>query len=84
MFYVKFSLKRLRFSPKWSISTFQPILAVIFVTIATVKVELIRDFYTLVIVLISKNSKNKLVKIILLYFSLRGGGGGKSPLINSL
>ena len=77
MFYVKFSLKRLRFSPKWSISYFQPILAVIFVTIGTVKVELIRDFYTLVIVLISKNSKNKLVKIILLYFSLRGGGGQK-------
>ena len=34
-------------------SYFQSILAVIFVTIATVKVEVIRDFYTLVIVLIN-------------------------------
>ena len=39
--YVNRSVKRLKFAPKWSISYFQPILAAIFVTIATVKVELI-------------------------------------------
>ena len=46
--------------PKWSFSYFQPILATIFVTIATVKVESIPDLYTLAIVLI--NYKKKLVK----------------------
>ena len=42
-------------------SYFQPILAAIFVTIATVKVESIRYLYTLAIVLINLNKK-KLVK----------------------
>ena len=39
-----FSVKHLKVAPKWSISNCQPILVAIFVTIATVKVELIRDF----------------------------------------
>ena len=69
MLYVNFSDKPLEFAIKWPISYFQPILAAIFVTITTVKVEVIRDFYTLVIVLIN----NKFVKINFLYFSLLGG-----------
>ena len=50
---VNFSVKRLKFAPKWSISYIQPILATIFRTIATVKVKVSRDFYTLVYVLAS-------------------------------
>ena len=38
---------------KLPLSDFQPILATSFVTIATVKVELIADLYTLAIVLIN-------------------------------
>ena len=53
MLYVNFSVKPLIFAPKWSISYFQPILAAIFATIAKVKVKVILDFYTLVIVLIN-------------------------------
>ena len=53
MLYVNFSVKPLKFAPKWSISYFQPILAAIFVTIAMVNVEVIQYFYTLVIVLIN-------------------------------
>ena len=34
---------------KWPISCFQPILVAIFVTIAMVKVEFIRDLYILVV-----------------------------------
>ena len=45
--YVNWFVKHLKVAPKLSISCFQPNLAAIFVTIATVKVELIRDFYTL-------------------------------------
>ena len=37
--YINSSVKCLKFAPKWSFSYFQPILAAIFVTIATVKVE---------------------------------------------
>ena len=51
--YVNFSVKPLNFAPKWSMSYFQPILEAIFVIIATVKVKAIRDFYTMVIVLIN-------------------------------
>ena len=51
--YVNFSVKCLKISPKWSLFYFQPILAAIFVTIATVKVEIIPDFYTLAIVVIN-------------------------------
>ena len=42
------------FAPKWSLSHFQPILAAIFVTIATVKIESIRDFNIWAIVIINK------------------------------
>ena len=48
-----FSVKHLRFCPKWPISYFQPILAAISITIATVKVKIIRDVYTLAFVLIN-------------------------------
>ena len=51
--YVNFSVKCLKFSPKWSLSYFQPILAAVFVTIATVKIESILDFYTWAIFLIN-------------------------------
>ena len=47
--------------PKWSLSYFQPILMANFVTIATVKVKLIPDFYTLAHCpnkLISREKKN--------------------------
>ena len=64
------------FAPKWLFSYFQPILAAIFVTIATVKVEIVRDFYTLIIVLI--NQKEQISSKLLLYFSLIGGK--KKPL----
>ena len=47
------SVTRLKIAPKWSFSYFQPILAAIFVTIATVKVKSIPDFYTLAIILIN-------------------------------
>ena len=51
--YVNLSVKRLKFTPIRSISYYQPILAAIFVTIASEKVGLIRDFYTFVIVQIN-------------------------------
>ena len=47
------SLSNVLNAPKWSLSYFQPILAAIFVTIATVKIELIPDFYTWAVVLIN-------------------------------
>ena len=43
----------LKFATKWTFSYFQPILAAIFVTIATLKVKSMPDFYTLAIVLIN-------------------------------
>ena len=51
--YVNFSVKRLKFAPKCPISYFQPTLAAMFVTKATVKVKIIGDFNTLAIVLIN-------------------------------
>ena len=51
----------LKFAPKWPISYIQPILVAIFVTIATVKVQLIPDFYTLAIVLMKKVNKQCLL-----------------------
>ena len=53
MLYVNFSVKPPKLAPKWSISYFQPILVASFVSTAMVKVEVIQDFYTLVIVLIN-------------------------------
>ena len=51
--YINSSVTCLKFAPKWPFSNFQPILAAIFVTIATVKVESIRELDTLAIVLIN-------------------------------
>ena len=53
MLYFNFSVNPLKSAPNWSISYFQPILAAIIVTIATVNVKVILNFYTLVIVLIN-------------------------------
>ena len=41
--YVIFSVKCLKFAPKLSLSLFQPFLAAILATLATVKVKLILD-----------------------------------------
>ena len=51
--YVNFSVKCLKFAPKWSLSYLEPILAAIFVTIAMVKIESIPALYTWAIVLIN-------------------------------
>ena len=48
-------------SKKRQISYFQPISAAVFVTIATVKVKSIADFYTWAIVLINTNRKNLVI-----------------------
>ena len=48
-----------------------------FVTIATVKIKVILDFYTLVIVLI--NYLEQIGEKQFLYFSPIGGGGKKAP-----
>ena len=53
MLYINSSVTCPNFAPKRSFSYFQPILAAIFVTIATVKVESILDLYNLAIVLIN-------------------------------
>ena len=47
--YVNWSVKHLKFALKWPISCFQPILVAIFVTIATIEIKLIQDYYTLVV-----------------------------------
>ena len=77
MLYVNFFVKRLKFAPKWPISYFQPTLAAIFVTIATIKVKN-EDFYTLAIVLI--NLQEEIGEKQFSYFSLIGGP--KSPLMH--
>ena len=71
MLYINSSVACLKFAPKWSFSYFQPILAAIFVTIATVKVESIPDLYTLAIVLI--NLQDETSEEQLLIFDLIGG-----------
>ena len=53
MIYINSSVTCLKCAPKWPFSYFQPILAAIFVTIATVKVKSIRELYTLAIVIIN-------------------------------
>ena len=62
-----------KIAPKWSLSYLQPILAAIFVTIATVKVESIPEFYHLAFALI--NYKEGTSEKQLLFFGLMGGGG---------
>ena len=57
MHYVNFSVKSLKFVPKWPLSYFQPVLATTLVSIATIKVELIPDFYTSAIVRYKTNKK---------------------------
>ena len=71
MLYINSSVTCLKFAPKWSFSYFQPILSAIFVTIATVKVESIPDFYTLAIVLI--NYPEETFEEQLLFFDIIGG-----------
>ena len=82
MLYVNFSVKHLKFALKWTISYFQTTLEGIFVTIATVKVKIIGEFYTLAIVLI--NLQEEIGEKLFSYFSLigvgGGGGGAKKPL----
>ena len=53
MLYINPSVTCLKFAPKWPFSYFQPILAAICVTIATVKVKSIGELYTLAIVIIN-------------------------------
>ena len=71
MLYINSSVTCLKFAPKWSFSYFQPILVAIFVTIATVKVESMPDFYTLAIFLI--NLYKETCEEQLLFFDLIGG-----------
>ena len=71
MLYINSSVSCLKFAPKWPFSYFQPILAAIFVTIATVKVESFPDFYTLAIVL--KNEYKDACEEQLLFIDLIGG-----------
>ena len=75
MLYVNFSanVDPLKFAPKWSISYIQPILVAIFVTIATLKIKVIGDLNTLVIVQI--NLQEQIGEKQFIYFSLIGGGG---------
>ena len=71
MLYINSSVTCLKFAPKWPFSYFQPILEAIFVTIATVKVVSMLDFYTLAIVLI--NLYEETYEEQLLFFDLIGG-----------
>ena len=71
MLYINSSFTCLQFAPKWSFSNLQPILAATFVTIATVKVESMPDFYTLAIVLI--NEYEETCEEQLLFLDLIGG-----------
>ena len=68
MLYINSSVTFLKFAPKWSFSYFQPIFVDIFVTIATLKVESMPDFYNFAIVLIKETCEEQL-----LLFDLIGG-----------
>ena len=50
--YINSPVTCLKFAPKWPLTYFQPILAAIFVTIATVKVESIPYLFTLVAIVL--------------------------------
>ena len=52
--YVNFSVKSLKFVPKWPLSYFQPTLVALLATIAMVKVKLIPEFFTWAIILIKQ------------------------------
>ena len=71
MLFINSSVTCLQFAPKWSFSYFHPILAAIFVAIATVKVESIPDLYTLAFVLINKYKET--LEEHILFFDLIGG-----------
>ena len=71
MLYINSSVTCLKLAPKWPFSYFPPMLVAIFVTIATVKVESMPDFYTLAIVLINKYKET--CEEQLLFFDLIGG-----------
>ena len=73
MLYVNFSVKCLKFAPKWPISYFQLNLAAIFVTIATGKVKSIPGVYTSAIALI--NYLGEITEKQYLFFYPKGGGG---------
>ena len=83
MLYINSSVTCLQFAPKRSFSYFQPILAAIFVTIATVKVESIPDLYTLAFVLINKYDETCEEQLLILDL-MGGGGGGGGGRQNSL
>ena len=68
--YVNYSIKFLKFAPKWPLSYFQPILVASFVTIAMVKVKFIPDVNNWAIVLI--NLYDEIVEKQFLVFSLKG------------
>ena len=59
----------LKFGPKWQFLMFKPILVAIFVTIATLKVKQIPEFYTRIILLIKQK---KLVKATFSFWLQRG------------
>ena len=82
MIYFNFSVKHInQTSQIWPISYFHPILAAIFLTIATAKVKINRDFYTLAFVLI--NLHEEIGEKQFLNLSLIGEGGGcKKPLMH--
>ena len=71
MLYINSSVTCLKFAPKWPFSYFRSILAAICVTIATVKVKSMPDFYTLAIDLI--NEYKETCEEQLLFFDLIGG-----------
>ena len=50
----EFLCKSLKFVPKWSLSYLQPILVAVCVSLGTVRVKLITDFYTWAIVILIK------------------------------
>ena len=77
MLLVNFSVKCHKFAQKWSISYYQRILAAIFVTIATVKVKSISEFYTLSIALM--NYLKETTEKQFLLFGPNRGGGPKQP-----
>ena len=66
-------------APKWPLFYFQPILVVISVTIATVNVKLIPDFYIWAIALINEYMK-KLVKIN--FYFVASQGDQNSPFVH--
>ena len=80
MLYINSSVTCFKFTPKWSFSYFQPILAAILITMATAKVESIPDFYTLAIVLI--NYQKETCEEQLLFFDLTGVGEQNSLLMH--